>query len=97
MTTGPEPPRRVAYCAPGREAVTALILALRGEQVDEVTASRILAGADYAVVVTDTPMQLPEWPVTFTRTTDLDLLERLRFTRWPMPPVRLSSIPGPCI
>jgi len=64
--TGPfTPPRRasrIAICGPGREVVTALVLAVHGETVDDIQVSRHLPDPSMIFVITDAPFELPPFP-----------------------------------
>ena len=44
-------PKKVAYCAPGRETLTALLLAYQDVDFDEVRASAMMAGRTDAILV----------------------------------------------
>jgi hypothetical protein len=50
---------RIAICGPGREIRTALLLALRGEVVDEIQASRHLPDPDAIYLIRHEPFDLP--------------------------------------
>jgi len=63
----------VAFCAPGKEPLAWLILALRSEHVDDVKASPILEGGDTILVVTDPePLDLPPFQFHVAGWTPLD-------------------------
>jgi hypothetical protein len=49
----------VAYCAPGRRMLAALVLALRGEQVSEIREHRWLEGLTDIYVMTEPEFPLP--------------------------------------
>jgi hypothetical protein len=49
----PEPPQVVAYCAPGRQFLTALLLLMRGERVRRVEETPLMAGRTDVIVVPD--------------------------------------------
>ncbi len=52
--------RVVAYCPPGTDVLADLVLALRGEHVDEIIEHELLAGGRDILVVTDPgPLEIP--------------------------------------
>ena len=55
----PPPPPAIAYCAPGRQLLTALYLMLRGEHADRIEETPHLTG-NTILLIPGTP---PRWPV----------------------------------
>lgn len=53
-----------AFCAPGRKAIAELVLAMRGEEVGEVTESPVLEGSTDIIVADMTPLAVD--PLAFT-------------------------------
>lgn len=49
----PEPRQQVAYCAPGRQLLTALLLMMRGERVRRVEETALMAGRTDVIVIPD--------------------------------------------
>ena len=58
-------PKKVAYCAPGRETLTALLLAYQDVDFDEVRASAMMAGRTDAILVDNEAIE-----VVFAATAD---------------------------
>jgi hypothetical protein len=56
--------RIVAYCPPGRKVTSAITLALRGEQYDELAESPILVDSSHIILCTypDEPSDIPPLP-----------------------------------
>jgi hypothetical protein len=51
-----ELPKRIAYCAPGRESLVALILAYHDVDFDTVRGSAIMAGRDDIIIASHDPV-----------------------------------------
>lgn len=95
-----------AFCAPGTEAIAALILWLNGEEVADIRASRMLEGSGSVIVVTEPPRVILDRESSCILPRDSgpderayewreDLRFRMRMTPPPALPFRLSSVVMP--